>query len=156
MKKIIGIIFLLVTVFTFANEIKAPDFKLKDQYGVEHSLEKYRGKVVILNFWATWCSVCKSELKDIEELYQEYGKNEKDVIFLGVNDENLQKVTEYLTENDYNFPTVIDKKLMEKYQIRAFPTIFIIDKVGNIHKYAIGAIPPHILKSVIDIAKNSN
>lgn len=156
MKKIIGIIFLLVTVFTFANEIKAPDFKLKDQYGVEHYLEKYRGKVVILNFWATWCSVCKSELKDIEELYQEYGKNEKDVVFLGVNDENLQKVTEYLKKNSYTLPTIIDSDLMDEYQIRAFPTVFIIDKMGNIYKYAMGAVPPQILKDVIDTAKNSN
>lgn len=156
MKKIIGIIFLLVTVFTFANEIKAPDFKLKDQYGVEHSLEKYRGKVVILNFWATWCSVCKSELKDIEELYQDYGKNEKDVVFLGVNDENLQKVTEYLKKNSYTLPTIIDSDLMDEYQIRAFPTVFIIDKMGNIYKYAMGVVPPQILKDVIDTAKNSN
>lgn len=153
MKRLVGILFLVVSLFSFGEELKAPDFNLKDQYGIEHSLEKYRGKVVVLNFWATWCSVCKRELKDIEELYQEYGKNERDVVFLGVSDEEESKVKKFLEDNGHTFPTVIGKEIMYEYYIRAFPTIFIIDKDGNIYKYAMGAIPPHILKDVIEKAK---
>ena len=61
MKKIIGIIFLMISLVSFSNNAKAPDFNLKDQYGVTHSLENYKGKVIFLNFWATWCPPCKKD-----------------------------------------------------------------------------------------------
>ena len=85
MKKIIGIIFLMISLVSFSNSAKAPDFNLKDQYGVTHSLENYKGKVIFLNFWATWCPPCKKEMPDIENIYKEYGENKKDVVILGVN-----------------------------------------------------------------------
>lgn len=65
-------------------QIAAPDFTLKDQYGVEHTISDYKGKVVFLNFWTTWCGYCKQEMPDIEALYQEYGLNQEDVVMLGV------------------------------------------------------------------------
>ena len=58
----------------------AIDFTLKDQYGNEHTLSEYRGKTIFLNFWATWCPPCKGEMPEIEEIYNEYGKNKEDII----------------------------------------------------------------------------
>lgn len=157
MKRIVGVLFLIVSIFSFSEGLKAPEFNLKDQYGMEHSLEKYRGKVVVLNFWTTWCPACKEEIKDIEKLYKEYGENKQDVIFLGIGNESIEKVKTYLEKNNYRFPTVVGEEVMRDYFIRAFPTIFIIDKNGEIFKYGVGAVSPQILKNVIkEASENSN
>ena len=71
--------------------VPAPDFTLTDQYGNTHTLSDYEGKTVFLNFWATWCGPCKSEMPDIQALYESYGENEGDVIILGVASPKTEK-----------------------------------------------------------------
>lgn len=152
MKKIISIIFLMISLVSFSNSAKAPDFSLKDQYGVVHSLKKYKGKVIFLNFWATWCPPCKKEMPDIENIYKEYGKNKKDVVILGVNSEKTKDVKKFLSEKNYSFPTVIDEnsEVMRKYFIQAFPTSFVIDKEGNVYGYVMGGLTGEQIKQVIE------
>ena len=65
------------------------DFTLYDQYGKEHTLSEYKGKTIFLNFWATWCPPCREEMPYIDELYEEYNKNQDDVVILGVASPNL-------------------------------------------------------------------
>lgn len=62
-------------------DVKVPNLVLYDQYGKEHNLEEYKGKVIIVNFWATWCGYCVEEIPAFEKVYKEFGSNEKDVIF---------------------------------------------------------------------------
>lgn len=152
MKKIIGIIFLMISLVSFSNNAKAPDFNLKDQYGVVHSLENYKGKVIFLNFWATWCPPCKKEMPDIENIYKEYGENKKDVVILGVNSEKENEVKKFLKDKGYTFPTVIDEnsEVMRKYFIQAFPTSFVIDKEGNVYGYVMGGLTKEQIKQVIE------
>lgn len=152
MKKIIGIIFLMISLVSFSSSAKAPDFNLKDQYGVTHSLENYKGKVIFLNFWATWCPPCKKEMPDIENIYKEYGENKKDVVILGVNSEKENEVKKFLKDKGYTFPTVIDEnsEVMRKYFIQAFPTSFIIDKEGNVYGYVMGGLTKEQIKQVIE------
>lgn len=152
MKKIIGIIFLMISLISFSNSAKAPDFNLKDQYGVVHSLESYKGKVIFLNFWATWCPPCKKEMPDIENIYKEYGENKKDVVILGINNEKKDVVKKFLEEKGYTFPTVIDEnsEVMRKYFIQAFPTSFVIDKEGNVYGYVMGGLTKEQIKQVIE------
>ena len=152
MKKIIGIIFLMISLVSFSNNAKAPDFNLKDQYGVIHSLENYKGKVIFLNFWATWCPPCKKEMPDIESIYKEYGENKKDVVILGVNSEKENGVKKFLKDRGYTFPTVIDEnsEVMRKYFIQAFPTSFVIDKEGNVYGYVMGGLTKEQIKQVIE------
>ena len=87
--------------------IPAMDFTLTDQYGETHTFSDYKGKTVFLNFWATWCPPCKSEMPDIQALYEKYGENEGDLIVLGVanpktdempnnQDGTVEEVTDYL------------------------------------------------------------
>ena len=71
--------------------IKSIDFTLKDQYKNVHTLSEYEGKIVFLNFWATWCPPCKAEMPNIEDIYKEYGLNKEDVVILGVASPNLGK-----------------------------------------------------------------
>lgn len=138
------------------------DFTLTDQYGKEHTLSDYKGKVVFLNFWATWCPPCRKEMPDIEELYKEYGENKEDVIFLGVvnptsdeypnnSDVKQEEIVSFLEENGYSFPTVFDVSgdLLSTYYISAFPTTFLIDKEGYIYGYAAGMMTKDVMKSAI-------
>ncbi len=138
------------------------NFTLTDQYGNEHTLSDYKGKIVFLNFWATWCPPCNKEMPDIEELYKEYDSNKGDVIFLGVTnpvsakypnnqDVDQKAIKAFLTEKGYTFPTVFDESgdLLASYQINAFPTTFIINRDGNILGYVPGMMTKDIMKNVI-------
>lgn len=135
MKKIILVIMLIFSTIVFAEEKKAEDFLLKDQFGVEQSLERYEGKIIFLNFWVSWCPTCRGETDTKKELFKKYGENKEDVIFLGVNNEELANVKSYINQKRYNIPTVLEaQKLFEAYEIKRYPTTFVIDRDGNIVK----------------------
>ena len=149
MKKIITILFLIFSTFSFAR--KAPEFSLVDQYNVTHSIESHKKKLIFLNFWATWCPPCKKEMPDIEKLYKEYGENKKDVIILGINNEDREKVKNFLEKNSYTFPTVTaDNNVLREYRISAFPTSFLIGKDGEVYAYAVGAMTKEQIKEAIE------
>lgn len=135
MKKIILVIMLIFSTIVFAEEKKAEDFLLKDQFGIEQSLEKYEGKIIFLNFWVSWCPTCRGETDTKKELFKKYGENKEDIIFLGVNNEELANVKSYINQKRYNIPTVLEaQKLFETYEIKRYPTTFAIDRDGNIVK----------------------
>lgn len=155
---------------TASNKELSPaiDFTLLDQYGNEHTLSDYKGKVVFLNFWATWCPPCQKEMPDIEALYNEYNQNQDDVIFLGIsnprseentNTRELEKegVIEFLEKNNLTFPVVFDEtgEIFNQYSISALPTTFMIDKEGNIYGYAPGMLTKDIMKNIIEQTLNS-
>lgn len=139
-------------------KIEALDFTLYDQYGKEHKLSDYRGKKVFLNFWATWCPPCRSEMPHIEDLYKEYEENSKDVIILGVASPNVGKegnqqyIEDFLKENNYTFPVVFDEGGMLSYQygFSSLPSTLIIDEDGYITKYIPGAMNKSTMKSLIE------
>lgn len=153
-----------------AKEEKLPafDFELKDQYGNTHKLSDYKGKVVFLNFWATWCPPCREEMPHIEEIYKEYGYNKNDVIILGAaspataenpspQDESEEKIKAFLTKNNYTFPVVFDVKgeIFRNYYINAFPTTFMIDREGNIMGYVAGGLSKENMKKIIEMTLNN-
>lgn len=146
-----------------AKHVPIIDFTLIDQYGNEHTLSDYKGKVVFLNFWATWCPPCRKEMPDIQSLYNEYNQNQDDVIFLGVanprseNNINTREVDKdgiikFLEENELDFPVVFDEsgEIFGLYGISSLPTTFLINKDGNIVGYAPGMLTKDIMKSVIE------
>ena len=138
-------------------KVAAPDFTLTDQYGNEHTLSDYQGKTVFLNFWATWCPPCRSEMPEIQELYENYGSNEEDLIVLGIaapgygEEGNVEEISEFLEENGYTFPVVMDEtgEMYYWYGISAFPTTFMIDADGNVYGYVQGAITGEIMESIV-------
>lgn len=145
------------------NSLAAIDFMLQDQYGEKHQLADYKGKVVFLNFWTTWCIYCKTELQELQELYNEYGKNEKDVVFLGVtspsNEQNRNaadvskdEIMQYIKENSLDFPMLFDEngKVYQSYYIYAFPTSFLINQRGEVEWYSPGALTKEKIKNEID------
>ena len=141
-----------------SNTIPAPTFTLTDQYGNVHNLEDYQGKTVFLNFWATWCPPCRQEMPDIQQVYEDYGYNEEDLVVLGVagpgisGEGTVEEITAFLKENGYTFPVVFDETgiLFYYYGISAYPTTFMIDVNGNVFGYAQGALTRQIMDSIID------
>lgn len=144
------------------DRIKSIDFTLTDQYGKTHKLSDYEGKVVFLNFWATWCPPCKEEMPYIEQLYKDYNKNNDDVVILGVASPNLgregsrEHVVNFLKEQGYTFPVVLDEDgaLAYQYGINAFPTTFIIDKERYVTQYIPGAMDKATMASFIENQRN--
>lgn len=141
----------------------AVDFELQDQYGQLHKLSDYKGKVVFLNFWTTWCGYCEREMPHIEELYQQYGQNEGDVVFLGIanpkseanpyaQDQEAEGVKAFLESGGYTFPTLFDTTngVYESYRIRSFPTTYMIDREGNIYGYVSGALTKDMMVNIIE------
>ena len=142
--------------------VAAPDFTLIDQYGNTHTLSDYKGKTVFLNIWATWCGPCKSEMPDIQDLYENYGENSGDLVVLGVanpktedhpmnQDVSQAEVEQFLSDNGYTFPVLMDTtgQIFAYYGISAFPTTFMIDANGNVYGYVPGAMPADIMESVV-------
>lgn len=142
----------------------APDFTLYDQYGQVHSLSDYKGKIVFLNFWATWCPPCKEELPYIQELYEEYSEMDNpDVVFLGVTfpgygrEQDADGVKKFLEENGYTFPVLmdLDASLAPEYYITAYPTTFIINSEGNVLGYIPGGMTKEIMENVLNQARDA-
>ena len=143
-------------------KIPAPDFTLVDQYGETHTLSDYRGKIVFLNFWATWCPPCRMEMPHIEEIYNDNNLNQDDVVILGVAGPNLGRegdidhIVKFLEEEGYTFPVVFDEEggeTLAKYYIQSFPSTFIIDKEGNVKYYVPGAMDKETMENIINDAR---
>ena len=137
----------------------ALDFALSDQYGNTHTLDQYKGKIIFLNFWATWCGPCRSEMPDIQELYEAYGQEE--VVILGVAAPELgqegteEEIAAFLEENGYTYPVLMDRdwELFDGYRISAFPTTFMIDAEGKVYGYVSGQLSRDMMESIIQQTK---
>jgi len=118
----------------------------------------YKGKIIFLNFWATWCPPCRAEMPEIQEIYEEYGENASEVAVLGIAGPNygregsVEEISAFLSENGYTYPVVMDEGGMMAYYygISAYPTTFMIDKDGNVYGYVTGQITKDIMKSIIE------
>ncbi|MBP3039966.1 TlpA family protein disulfide reductase [Bacillaceae bacterium Marseille-Q3522] len=114
---------------------KAPDFTLENLQGDSVRLSDFRGKTVMLNFWATWCPPCKAEMPDMEKFHKEAGEK---VVILAVNMDTYNDVQGFAEEIGVSFPILLDNKneVNKAYKILAIPTTYFIDKEGYIkHKF---------------------
>lgn len=120
---------------------EAPSFTLTNLAGKEVSLQDYRGNIVMLDFWATWCAPCRRAHPDIQDLYEEY--KEDGVVILGINNEGRNTARQYMQKHDYNFPTLLDTtdSTAREYGVNAMPYYFVIDRNGNISSEIVGYHP---------------
>jgi cytochrome c biogenesis protein CcmG/thiol:disulfide interchange protein DsbE len=120
---------------------KAPDFSLQDINNKTVRLSDYEDDVIILNFFATWCPPCRSEIPDFIELVDEYGKKDFVIIGVSVDRGDAQTVREFAQGFNINYPVLLDDGQVSKTYgpISSIPTTFIIDKKGNIVEKIIGA-----------------
>jgi peroxiredoxin len=111
--------------------VLARDFQLEDLKGKTVSLRDFRGKIILLNFWATWCKPCVAEMEDIEKLHRKY--KDRDFAVLTINfGENIQKVKNFVTENKLTLTVLLDpeKEVSRRYRTFALPTSYLVDKNG--------------------------
>jgi len=136
-------------------ELQAIDFTLQDLTGRETSLSAFQGKVVFLNFWATWCGPCRAEIPSMEQLYREL--KDRGFTIVAVNSqEPAEQVSAFVQEAGMSFPVLLDSagKAGASYTVRAIPTTYIIDPQGSIRGRMVGTrewYTPQIISLVEDL-----
>ena len=112
----------------------APSFKLRNIKGNYESLESYRGEVVVLNFWATWCAPCRIEMPSFEKLYRRYRSEGVTVLAITLDKNSENKIKSFVDEYDLSFPVLLDEKgeAERLYPSMTIPFTYIIDRQGRI------------------------
>lgn len=105
------------------------NWKLKDENGVVFNFEETKGKVVLINFWATWCPPCIAEMPSLQKLYDDY--NDK-VEFIFISNESFKTINSFLKKNSYTFKVFKEATRSDFFNVRGIPRTFLISKQGNV------------------------
>lgn len=129
--------------------LPAPNFELKDISGKKWRLEDLKGKIVILNFWASWCNECKEEKRSIQAYFNKNGTPE-DLIYIAVlYKDNPVVANELIKKDGYTFPVLIDDGVVSTiYGVKGVPETFLIDKKGILRHKILGPVQwdnPHVI-----------
>ena len=130
---------------------KAPDFELSTLDGETVKLSDFRGKKVLLNFWATWCPPCRKEMPDMEKLH-----NNTDVKILAVNltgtESGLDEVKSFIDKLELTFTVPLDEEseIANQYEVVAYPTTYMIDSNGRIQYKSFGALTYERMKQEVE------
>jgi len=129
----------------------AQDFSLQDLNNRTVRLSDYSGKVIILNFFATWCPPCKAEIPYFIELLDEYGDKGLAVIGVSLDEGGQSKVRDFVKDMGINYPVLMNDGLVDKQfgPIRSIPATFIIDKKGNIISQIVGSRPKAVFETAV-------
>lgn len=131
------------------------NFTVTDWDSNEVQLKDFKGKPVILNFWASWCPPCVGELPYFEEAYKEYGDKVQFMIvnLTDGNRETVELAKKYITDNKYTFPVYFDTKadVAFSFSVSSIPATYLVDENGNIVGHAIGAIEKKDMEDIIKI-----
>lgn len=155
----------LVLLFTSAQVLGAdekplvPDFTLLNKEGESVSLSDYQGKIVILNFWASWCPPCRLEMPEFQELHNELEASEEAVLLLlnqiGSNGETTTTGTDFLKKNNYTMLNLFDYGMVGAgiFGVPGLPTTVVIDQEGYLSSYVVGATTKATVEKMIEGAK---
>ena len=140
---------------TEAQGSEAPDFTVYDLEGNAHKLSDFRGKPVLLNFWASWCGPCQMEMPDFQKYYESHGDK---VHFVIVNltdgqQETVESASAFIAEQGYTFPVYYDTDIdaAMKYGVSAVPVSYFIDAEGYFVAWAQGALTADMLQQGMDL-----
>lgn len=132
---------LLAISLVFAENRTAPDFTLTNSKGAPLTLSRYKGKVVLLDFWATWCTGCKEEIPWYIEFQKKYKKQGLTVIGVSMDDGGWKLVKPFLKQKGMKYPVVIgNDNLAKMYGLDAMPLTLLIDRQGNIASSHVGVV----------------
>lgn len=129
---------------------QADDFSVKDRTGKVHRLAEYRGKWVLVNFWATWCPGCVKEMSDLSALHQAH--KDKDLVVIGLNmDTDPELVDAFLKNNPVSFPVVMDytKAAAEVAPVDALPTTYLYNPQGKMAARNVGPVTRKVVEQFI-------
>ncbi|GAB1722176.1 MAG: Thiol-disulfide oxidoreductase ResA [Nitrospira sp.] len=132
-----------LTVVSRAPQVddEAPNFLLKDSEGFNVTLDQFRGKVVLLNFWATWCGPCKIEMPAMEQLYRSFSRKEFEILAVSTDAQGTAVTRPFQQEVGFTFPVLHDAdfRIGLQYGARQLPMTFLIDRKGIIRNRIPGA-----------------
>jgi peroxiredoxin len=116
---------------------QSADFTLVDLNGKKWTLKNLRGKVVLVNFWATWCPPCRKEMPDLEAIYQRFER--RGLVILAITDEEESKVKPFIADGKFSFPVLLDpgRKVNELLHVEGIPKSFVYDRDGKLVAQAI-------------------
>ncbi|MGH7490790.1 MAG: redoxin domain-containing protein [bacterium] len=119
----------------------APAFSLKNLQGESVSLEKLRGKVALLDFWATWCKPCVKSMPELQKLHEQYAAQGLVVLGISIDEQAEKKVPAFLAKNKITYAIALDaadKPAWEVYKVKVIPAMFLIDREGQIVQQWVG------------------
>ncbi|MBW1897106.1 MAG: TlpA family protein disulfide reductase [Deltaproteobacteria bacterium] len=136
---------------TGQNARKAPDFALQDLDGGVHRLSDFKGDVVILNFFATWCAPCRKEVPDLVRLHKGFAKKGVSVIGVSLDEEGQSVLRPFIKQHGITYPVVMATRemLMDYGGMQGIPTTFLIDHNGSIIDRFVGLVPGHQIESSV-------
>ncbi len=131
---------------------QSANFSLSDITGKSWTLRDLRGKVVIVNFWATWCPPCRKEMPDFESLYNRF--KDEGLVILGISDEDAAKVEPFIAEHKYTYPILLDpgRKVNEEFRTSGIPKTFVYGRDG---KLVAEAMDMRTLKQFLEMLKSA-
>jgi len=135
-----------------ASRKQAPQFVLASPAGGAINLSDYRGKIVILDFWATWCAPCRKSIPDLIELKNEYPSDQLEIIGISLDTDTKEMVPSFIEQHNINYPIAYgDINITNEYGgIQSIPTSFVLDQKGRIYSSYVGYMPKKIYKNDID------
>jgi len=128
----------------------APDFVLEDLSGNPVKLSDLRGRLVVLNFWATWCTPCRTEMPEFQEIYQ---RNEQDLVVLGINlEESPSDIQDFVSPLNITYPILLDKEglVSRLYKVIQLPNTYFIDRQGILRIRHIGFLSSDQFQEYLD------
>ena len=133
----------------------APDFTVYDLEGNAHKLSDFRGKPVLLNFWASWCGPCQMEMPDFQKFYESHG-DKVNFVIVNLTDgqqETVESASAFIEEKGYTFPVYYDTDIdaAMKYGVSAVPVSYFLDAEGNFVAWAQGALSADMLQQGMDM-----
>ncbi len=130
----------------------APDFTVTDVDGIEHSLEDFEGRVLVIEFFATWCVYCTDQIPTMEKVREDYAEDEVAIMFVDSDDrESKDKVADYRVKYDLQWPVAYKAgDMAEDYMVDAYPTTVVVDGDGLVQYYHAGTVSEKKLLEVLD------
>lgn len=151
-----GLFLLLTSTLVSAEERPvAPGFSLQDLAAEKVSLSDYQGKVVLVNFWATWCMPCRQEMPSMERLWQKYQNKDFVVVAVSTDEGSPARVKSFVKRLKLSFPVVLDPEstVSDLYQVSGLPVSYLIDQEGHIVSKVTGSADWMSEKSIARIEK---
>lgn len=131
--------------------IEVSNFTLSSLDGVEMSLLDFKGRVIIMDFWATWCGPCEVEIPSFVELQEEYGEKGLQILGVSLDRGGKEDLINFCDNLNINYPILIgNNALANKFGVQAIPTTYIIDREGNLFKKYIGVRGKEVFKNDIE------